>query len=90
MRFFYPLDTFDADKDGCHDQSKTDHDGRNRLSFSMPVRVLFIGRLDRKLKSEKHNRGTDNIGEGLNAIGDQSKRVPQKSSRTFERRQHQI
>jgi hypothetical protein len=90
MWSFDSVDAFDADKEGRHDESETHHDRRNRLRLSMPVWVVFIGWFDRKFKPEKHNSGTDNVRERFNAVRNQSKGVTQKSSHTFERRQHQI
>src|SRR5271156_5259986 len=90
MRFLNSPEALDADKEGCHDKREADDDRRNRLGLSTPVRVFFVGWLDRKLQPEKHDRRADSTGEGFNAIGNQSQGVTQISRHTFERCQDQV
>src|SRR5258708_819413 len=90
MRFLNSPDALHADKDGCHDKSEAHDDRGNRLRLSMPIGVLLIGWLDRKLEPEKHDCGADHIGERFNAVGNQSKGVPQISGHTFQGCQRQI
>jgi hypothetical protein len=84
MRLPDSPDTLDAYEHGCGYESETNDDGRNRLRFSMTVRMVLIGRLDGEFEPKEHDRRADNIGEGFDSVRHESERVTEEASRTLE------
>jgi hypothetical protein len=60
------------------------------FGLAVAVRMILIARFDRILQAKVHNHGTEDVRQGLDAIRDQRKGVPQDSARDLSDRKYGI
>ena len=76
-------DALDGDADGGSDEGKGDGEAGHGFGLAMAIRMILIGRFGRNAKAAPDDQGTQNIGCGLNAVGDQCVGIAENACHDF-------
>jgi hypothetical protein len=90
MMVLNKYDALRTNKDSGHDQRKAHDDGSQGLGISMTVGMILVGRFDRQAQAKVHDARTDHVGERLDSICNQGKRMPNEPGSTFEQDEDEI
>jgi hypothetical protein len=79
MRRADEVDAFACDREGSAGHSEADDGGGDGFCFAVAVGMGFVGRAERDAEADVDDSGAEDVGEGFDAIGDQSEGMAEEA-----------